>query len=87
MAPARGQDVPARLSRGPWNTLPWLLGSFALGLVLFMLVPTGAMSGAFAVLCAVLIGVGAFTMTVGAAKGGPMKHAIAGLLHLAFHPR
>ncbi|WP_346778987.1 hypothetical protein, partial [Burkholderia sp. Ac-20384] len=42
-----------------------LLGSFALGLVLFMLVPTGAMSGAFAVLCAVLIGVGAFTMTVG----------------------
>ncbi|NIE55667.1 MULTISPECIES: (Fe-S)-binding protein [unclassified Burkholderia] len=81
------KDVPARLSRGPWNTLPWLLGSFALGLVLFMLVPTGAMSGAFAVLCAVLIGVGAFTMTVGAAKGGPMKHAIAGLLHLAFHPR
>jgi len=81
------KDVPARLSRGPWNTLPWLLGAFALGLVLFVIVPTEMMSGAFAVLCAVLIGVGAFAMTFGAAKGGPMKHAMAGLLHLAFHPR
>lgn len=81
------KDVPARLSRGPWNALPWLLGSFALGLVLFTLVPASMMSRAFAVICAVLIGIGAFAMTVGAAKGGPMKHAIAGLLHLAFHPR
>jgi Fe-S oxidoreductase len=83
----KAKDVPARLSRGPWNALPWLLGSFALGLVLFTLVPAGAMSRAFALSCAVLIGIGAFAMTVGAAKGGPMKHAIAGLLHLAFHPR
>lgn len=81
------KDVPARLSRGPWNTLPWLLGAFALGLALYMVVPTSAMSGAFAVLCAALIGVGAFAMTFGAASGGPMKHAIAGLMHLAFHPR
>ncbi|WP_323120117.1 (Fe-S)-binding protein [Burkholderia alba] len=81
------KQVPARLSRGPWNTLPWLLGAFALGLTLFVLVPAAAMSGAFAVLCALLIGVGAFAMTFGAARGGPMKHAIAGLLHLAFHPR
>ncbi|WP_395061801.1 (Fe-S)-binding protein [Paraburkholderia silvatlantica] len=79
--------VPARLSRGPWNTLPWLLGSFALGVALFTVVPAGAMSGGFAVLCAVLIAVGAFAMTFGAARGGPMKHAVAGLLHLAFHPR
>lgn len=28
------RNAPARLSRGPWNTLPWLLGSFALGLTL-----------------------------------------------------
>ncbi|TDG06334.1 DUF3483 domain-containing protein [Paraburkholderia guartelaensis] len=79
--------VPARLSRGPWNTLPWLLGSFALGVALFTVVPAGAMSGGFAVLCALLIAVGAFAMTFGAARGGPMKHAVAGLLHLAFHPR
>jgi dimethylglycine catabolism B len=81
------KQVPARLSRGPWNALPWLLGSFALGVALYTVVPAGAMSGGFALLCAVLIGIGAFAMTFGAAKGGPMKHAVAGLLHLAFHPR
>ena len=81
------RTVPARLSRGPWDTLPWLLGSFALGLLLFVLVPASAMSGGLAVIFAALIAVGAFAMTVGAARGGPMKHALAGLLHLAFHPR
>ncbi|WP_207004758.1 (Fe-S)-binding protein [Trinickia mobilis] len=81
------KGVPARLSRGPWKTLPWLLGSFALGLVLFVTVPASAMSGSLAVIFALLIAAGAFAMTVGAARGGPMKHALAGLLHLAFHPR
>jgi Fe-S oxidoreductase len=79
--------VPTRLSRGPWNTLPWLLGSFALGLLLFVLLPASTMSGGLAVIFALLIAVGAFAMTMGAAHGGPMKHALAGLLHLAFHPR
>ncbi|MFM0195674.1 (Fe-S)-binding protein [Paraburkholderia strydomiana] len=79
--------VPARLSRGPWDHLPLLLGSFALGLLLFIALPAGAMSGALAIIVALLIAVGAFTMTFGAARGGPMKHALAGLLHLAFHPR
>lgn len=78
---------PSRLSSGPWDSLPWLLGSFALGVALFMLLPAAAMSGALAILVAVLIGAGAYTMTFGAAAGGPMKHALAGLLHLAFHPR
>jgi len=79
--------VPARLSRGPWDSLPLLLGSFALGIVLFIVLPAAAMSGALAIIVALLIAVGAFTMTFGAARGGPMKHALAGLLHLAFHPR
>ncbi|WP_144107021.1 (Fe-S)-binding protein [Paraburkholderia sp. BCC1886] len=79
--------VPARLSRGPWDHLPLLLGGFALGLVLFIALPAAAMSGALAVIVALLIAAGAFTMTFGAARGGPMKHALAGLLHLAFHPR
>jgi dimethylglycine catabolism B len=79
--------VPARLSRGPWDHLPLLLGSFALGLVLFIALPAAAMSGALAVIVALLIASGAFAMTFGAARGGPMKHALAGLLHLAFHPR
>ncbi|CAB3735353.1 (Fe-S)-binding protein [Paraburkholderia rhynchosiae] len=79
--------MPARLSRGPWDHLPLLLGSFALGLVLFIALPAAAMSGALAIIVALLVAVGAFTMTFGAARGGPMKHALAGLLHLAFHPR
>ncbi|AOK31532.1 MULTISPECIES: (Fe-S)-binding protein [Burkholderia] len=81
------KDVPTRLSRGPWNTLPWLLGAFSLGLMLLVFVPASVMSGGFALLCALMTGAGAFAMTVGAARGGPMKHAVAGLLHLAFHPR
>lgn len=81
------KDVPARLSRGPWDSLPLLLGSFAAGLALFMLLPASWMSGALAIIVALLIAAGAYTMTFGAAKGGPMKHAMAGLLHLAFHPR
>jgi Fe-S oxidoreductase len=80
-------DVPARLSRGPWDTLPWLLGAFALGVALVAIAPIGAMSGAIAVIVALLIGSGAFAMTIGAARGGPMKHALAGLVHLGFHPR
>jgi Fe-S oxidoreductase len=83
----RAKDVPARLSHGPWDSLPLLLGSFALGLALYMLLPASWMSGALAIIVALLIAAGAYTMTFGAAKGGPMKHAMAGLLHLAFHPR
>ncbi|MGF6876414.1 (Fe-S)-binding protein [Paraburkholderia sp. MM5477-R1] len=81
------KTVPARLSRGPWDQLPLLLGAFALGLALFIALPATMMSGALAVIVALLIAAGAFTMTFGAARGGPMKHALAGLLHLAFHPR
>ena len=80
------KNVPARLSHGPWDSLPLLLGSFALGLALFMLLPASWMSGALAIIVALLIAAGAYTMTFGAAQGGPMKHAMAGLLHLAFHP-
>ncbi|MDR5784254.1 (Fe-S)-binding protein [Caballeronia sp. LZ065] len=83
----RAKDVPARLSHGPWDSLPLLLGSFAAGLALFMLLPASWMSGALAIIVALLVAAGAYTMTFGAAKGGPMKHAMAGLLHLAFHPR
>jgi dimethylglycine catabolism B len=81
------RTMPSRLSRGPWNTLPWLLGSFALGLTLLTVLPAAATSRVVAVLIALLIAAGACAMTLGAARGGPMKHALAGLLHLAFHPR
>ncbi|TAL89492.1 MAG: DUF3483 domain-containing protein, partial [Candidimonas sp.] len=38
-------------------------------------------------LTALLLIAGAWELTLGAGRGGPMKHAMAGLAHLAFHPR
>ncbi|WP_153102066.1 (Fe-S)-binding protein [Paraburkholderia hayleyella] len=81
------RGMPERLSRGSWNTLPLWLAAFALGLTLLMAVPPQVMSGALALLCVLLLAAGAYALTLGAARGGPMKHALAGLLHLAFHSR
>ncbi|PFH11249.1 Fe-S oxidoreductase [Collimonas sp. PA-H2] len=83
----RRRTPPARLSRGAWMRLPWMLAAFALGLLALGLIPLQFVSGASALATVVLLGLGAWTLTVGATRGGPMKHALAGLLHLAFHPR
>lgn len=83
----RRRTPPARLSRGAWMRLPWLLAAFALGLLALGLIPLQLVSGASALVTVLLLGLGAWTLTVGATRGGPMKHALAGLLHLAFHPR
>ena len=83
----RRRTPPARLSRGAWMRLPWMLAAFALGLLALGLIPLQLVSGASALATVVLLGLGAWTLTVGATRGGPMKHALAGLLHLAFHPR
>ncbi|SFC78500.1 (Fe-S)-binding protein [Collimonas sp. OK412] len=83
----RRRTPPARLSRGAWMRLPWMLAAFALGLLALGLLPLQLMSGLSALVTVLLLGLGAWTLTVGAARGGPMKHALAGLLHLAFHPR
>jgi dimethylglycine catabolism B len=90
----RRRTPPARLSRGPWMRLPYTLGAFAVGLLALNVVPlslaAGAASGAagvFALLALVLVLIGAAELAFGIGSGGPMKHAVAGLLHLAFHPR
>ncbi|MDY7547503.1 (Fe-S)-binding protein [Glaciimonas sp. CA11.2] len=83
----RRRTPPARLSLGAWNRLPWVLGALALGLLLMGILPVGVVSGLTAVVTVLLLGFGAWNMTVGIGRGGPMKHALAGLLHLAFHPR
>jgi dimethylglycine catabolism B len=83
----RRRTPPARLSRGAWMRLPWLLAAFALGLLALGLIPLQFISGLSALVTVVLLGLGAWTLTVGATRGGPMKHALAGLLHLAFHAR
>jgi Fe-S oxidoreductase len=77
---------PARLSRGPWMRLPFTLAAFALGAALAaMYAPQGAQAPAL--LAIILLAAGAAELALGIGMGGPMKHAIAGLLNLAFHPR
>jgi len=90
MAARRRQPaVAARVSRGPWNRLPWTLATGAVGM--------GALAvGAlwhdqlapwWAALCVLALGVGAAELALGVGLAGPMKHAVAGLLHLGLHPR
>lgn len=83
----RRRHPPARLSRGLWNRLPWMLGALALGLLLLGALPAAWLAGLTGLATTALLAVGAWELTVGLARGGPMKHALAGLLHLAFHPR
>jgi Fe-S oxidoreductase len=82
----RRRKAPARLSRGAWSRLPYSLAAFALGLLIVSL-PVPVLSGAVAVLALLLLIAGCAELALGIGLGGPMKHAIAGLLHLAFHPR
>ncbi len=82
----------SRLSRGPWQRLPKSLMAFSVGFFLATLpatgiLPEGTGSGLLALL---LLGVcvwGLGEMVFGMTWGGPMKHAFAGALHLAFHRR
>ena len=77
---------PARLSKGNWSRLPYSLLAFALGLFLLSL-PMQALSQGIAVIAALLLLAGSAELALGIGMGGPMKHAVAGILHLAFHPR
>lgn len=82
----RRRNAPARLSRGAWIRLPYTLAAFALGLLIVNL-PVAVLSGSVAVFSLLLLLAGSAELALGIGLGGPMKHAIAGLLHLAFHPR
>ena len=82
----------ARLSKGPWMRLPKSLLSFACSFFIITLFSTGILSPNFGgwllalvLLAGVIWGVG--ELLFGMAWGGPMKHAFAGALHLAFHRR
>lgn len=90
MARRRAQpQVAARVSQGPWRRLPWTLGAGAAG---FALLAAGALWSAqiapwWAALCMLALGAGAAELALGVGLAGPMKHAVAGLLHLGLHPR
>jgi dimethylglycine catabolism B len=82
----RRRAPAARLSRGPWMRLPFTLAAFACGSGLAAwLAPAGGQ--ATALLAIALLFIGGAELALGVGFGGPMKHAVAGLLHLAFHPR
>lgn len=89
-------NPPTRLSKGPWMRLPKSLMAFSLGVFLITLptldlVPTGLtqVMGSWVLALALmgLVAWGMGEMFFGMTWGGPMKHAFAGALHLAFHRR
>ncbi|NIE70503.1 (Fe-S)-binding protein [Pantoea sp. Acro-807] len=87
----RRRNPPARLSRGPWMRLPKSLLVFAATFFITTL-PVSDLFGeagrwVMAVLLLAGICWGLGEMVFGMAWGGPMKHAFAGALHLAFHRR
>jgi Fe-S oxidoreductase len=89
----RRKSPPARLSKGAWNRLPKSLLAFSIGAglaaALALIGPafgTALAQGLSLLVLAMLVWGGA-ELALGIGMGGPMKHAVAGLLHLAFHPR
>ena len=86
----RRRTPPARLSNGPWSRLPYTLAAFAIGLLglsLLAFLPPAALTFAFVLPLLFLLFAGSAELALGIGTGGPMKHAVAGLLHLGFHPR
>ncbi|MDQ7746636.1 (Fe-S)-binding protein [Hydrogenophaga pseudoflava] len=85
----RRRSAPARLSRGPWDRLPYALLAFAVAVILTGAVAlTGtALAPWLAGLISLAFAAGVAELALGMGLGGPMKHAVAGLLHLGLHPR
>jgi len=88
----RRLNPPSRLSKGPWMRLPKSLMAFSASFFLLTLPVAGILPEAFGgwVLAAILaVGVlwGVSELFFGMTWGGPMKHAFAGALHLAWHRR
>lgn len=86
----RRRQLPPHLSAGPWMRLPKSLmvfsGTFLL-LSLLGLFGIHSLPWLLLVPLAVAITAGLGEMLFGLTWGGPMKHAFAGALHLAFHSR
>ncbi|MBL4278236.1 (Fe-S)-binding protein [Vibrio fluvialis] len=88
----RRLNPPSRLSQGPWMRLPKSLIAFAASFFLLTLPLSGLMPAEFGgaalsvlLLAGIIWGMGELFLGMG--WGGPMKHAFAGALHLAFHRR
>jgi Fe-S oxidoreductase len=88
----RRLNPPARLSKGPWMRLPKSLllfaGSFFIAtLPVAGILPAGFGGWLLALVLAIGVAWGVSELFFGMTWGGPMKHAFAGALHLAWHRR
>lgn len=88
----RRKNPPSRLSKGPWMRLPKSLLVFAATFFVATLPAAGILPEGFggwvlALILAAGVVWGLGEMVFGMTWGGPMKHAFAGALHLAFHRR
>jgi dimethylglycine catabolism B len=88
----RRKNPPARLSKGPWNRLPKSLLMFSVSFFIATLPVAGILPADFggwilAIILAVGVAWGVSELFLGMTWGGPMKHAFAGALHLAWHRR
>jgi Fe-S oxidoreductase len=82
---------PARLPGGAFDHLPWALGGFAAFYLRASCADLGigpaARWTAFPDLGLAVLGAWACAEIFAGVWRGPMRHALAGVLHLAFHPR
>jgi len=88
----RRRNPPARLSKGPWMRLPKSLLMFSASFFIATLPVAGILPqdfGGWVLAAALAVGVawGVSELFFGMTWGGPMKHAFAGALHLAWHRR
>lgn len=88
----RRSNPPERLSKGPWNRLPKSLLMFSASFFIATLPVAGILPEGFggwflAGLLAIGVAWGVSELFLGMTWGGPMKHAFAGALHLAWHRR
>jgi Fe-S oxidoreductase len=88
----RRLDPPPQLSKGPWMRLPKSLLMFSASFFIATLPVAGIISADFggwvlALLLTVGVAWGVAELFFGMTWGGPMKHAFAGALHLAWHRR
>jgi Fe-S oxidoreductase len=88
----RRLDPPSRLSKGPWMRLPKSLLMFAGSFFIATLPVAGLLPADFggwllAGIIAIGVAWGVSELFFGMTWGGPMKHAFAGALHLAWHRR
>lgn len=85
----RRRGAPARLSQGPWKRLPYSLLAFAVAVILIGAVALAgtALAPWLAGVISLVFAAGVAELALGIGLGGPMKHAVAGLLHLGLHPR